>query len=200
MTPRPQTRSTDDNERSRRPSRGGPGAGVGPVIGFVLLAGVAIGVAGWLNSAKTQAGNKGGADQSASQGAAEPAPDPFAGLHEEPPAARGSKVSTTMRTTDKAPEGLTSTQVWVDALALGAEADVHAERARNAKEAGQYAVFDEEGKAAKLGFEKAFELTIAWEVEIIDSFGELDRQVRGVIRKRNEWRDQMMAFHKTTSK
>jgi hypothetical protein len=170
------------------------------VIGFVVLAAGAIGMAGWLNAEKSESKQKDALEESSEkQSSLDPDADPFGGLHEEPPSRSGTKLSTTMRTTNKAPEGLTRIQLWLDACKLAAGADLHAQNALAAKEEGDHKLFNSEGKLAQDGYDKAFNTTVAWEAEILDDYGQMDRQVRTVVRKRGDWSKQLMFFHKTTS-
>ncbi len=160
-----------------------------PVLGFVVLGALGIGIASWLYSRKPER------SQAAPQGEGAPAiVDPFSDLPaEKPPDGHGP---TRMRLTSKAPEGLENRQVWIDAQRLAERAYALAADADAAKAASDERTYRAQGEAAHAAFDRALESTALWEQEIVELYGENDRQVRRIHRERSRWFDKMARYRR----
>jgi hypothetical protein len=106
-----------------------------------------------------------------------------------------------MKWVNNAPEGLASSSAaFLAARKLAVEGERHLADARAADAAGK----SEEGRAhrkeAKVAYDAAFTDTAAWEMEIIASYTDKDRQVRDIQRERTKWMDRIIALHKTTGR
>ena len=160
-----------------------------PVLGFIVVAALGIGVAGWLHGRKREQ------PQAAPPAGGTPAiVDPFSDIPaEKPPDGHGA---TRMRLTSKAPEGLENTQVWVDARQLAERAYALAAEADAAKAVRDDATYRAKAKAAHAAFDQALESTVLWEQEIDELYGENDRQVRRIHRERSRWFDKMARYRR----
>lgn len=192
---RPQERRRA-SERSRKPQRQGPGAGA--IVALVLLVVGAVAVATWLQ-------RENASEASASEAVGDGEPEPFSkyrdALEEERRRAReGLRDDEPTRTYAPAPDDLASDDVWVNALAIAADADEELDAANAAREAGDNAGYHEHGRAAMQGYDRALELTAVWEEELLEQYGERSPKVRDIVKTRSRWFDRLRVLHKTTGR
>lgn len=183
----------EDDEAAPRRGRGRSQAAfpVLPVVSFLALLAVAILAARMIGEDPSQAAQP--------TAPAEEGPKPFASVPDEAPPGRGG--SSAFRTTDDAPAGLLATdETWKRALDLAAEAESVFAKAREARDAGDAARWNELGNRAKELFDEAFTITAGLEEEWISRFGETDRQVREMMRTRTRWQERMALLHKSTGR
>ncbi|MCP3915399.1 MAG: hypothetical protein GY711_07575 [bacterium] len=182
----------DDDERDAPPHRRQNAPNMAPLFGFLVLAVIGIGFAGWVQGNKADA-----AVEDQDEAANKPAKvDPFADIQEEKPPERG-EGSTRLRTTNRAPEGLENVANWQSALKLAGRGHDLAAEAEAAKKDGDNATYNTKGHAAWEKFNEALEKTAVWETEIEGLFGDTDRQVRKIKRERSAWFKMLGKYRKT---
>ncbi|MDP6762705.1 MAG: hypothetical protein QF860_07565 [Planctomycetota bacterium] len=172
--------------RRGRPRSGGPP--IAPIAGLgVLILGAILFARLLPDSAATDDGAP-----------PEPAHRPFSSVAEEAPPAPGGGGA---RLYDRAPSDLAASHApWLEAQEIAREADGLFAQAQQAKQADDHAGFSAKGKAAKETYDRAFEMTAAWEEGLLASYGDRDRQVREIVRERNRWIDRVRVLHKTTGR
>jgi len=139
------------------------------------------------------------ADSAASGQTAEPAYVPFSSIPEESPPDISNRPG--MKWVSNAPAGLASSSAAFDkARELAAEGEKLLSDARLADAAGKSEEARALRKEAKLAYDTAFTDTAAWEMEILASYTDRDRQVRDIQRERTKWMDRIIALHKTTGR
>ena len=178
----------DQEERRPRASRNrNAGFPVGPALGVVALIALA-----YLGTKAISA---------------EPAPEPpnkepyvpFANLAEESAPDPSSRPGA--RWVDNAPPGLEGTSsAFAAARALAAEGEQHLVSARSADSKGESSAARDFRKQAHAAYNKAFEDTALWEMEIEDKYSDRDRQVEKIKKERSRWMHKIIALHKTTGR
>jgi len=124
---------------------------------------------------------------------------PFAGLAEE--SAPDPSKRAGARWVDNAPAGLAdSSSVFAAARSLAAEGEQHLLSARSADANGDSSRARELRKQAHAAFNKAFEDTAMWEMEIEGQYTDRDRQVEKIKKERSRWMQKIIALHKTTGR
>ena len=128
----------------------------------------------------------------------EPAHQPFSSVAEEAPPSAGGGAG---RLYNRAPSDLAASYPpWMEALELARKADGIFSEAQEAKRTTDHAGFQAKGRAAKEAYDKAFTMTALWEEQLLESYGDRDRQVRVIVRERNRWIDRVRVLHKTTGR
>lgn len=129
-------------------------------------------------------------------------PRPFADMPpEEAPAPRGSGGGARPAPFGAvAPEGLADAPEWKKAVKLAEEAQGHFDAATEAKVVGNRKKLNEEGGKARTLFDQALEATALFEEQLVAEWGETDRQVRDIMRTRNQWFDRTRWLHKSISR
>ena len=179
----------EDRPRRRAPAKKG-GPPLVPILALVVVIGGAI------VAARFAAKNR-------KQPEAAPTVDAsniFGDLPEETPPVPGERGPGRARTTDLAPTGLASDPVWIEALNLADQAAGIFAEAKKAKAAGNHGEWNKLGNQAKDLYNEAVEKTALWEEELVEQYGDTDRQVRDIVRTRNKWLDVMRTLHKTTGR
>ena len=182
----------DPNEPVARRPRASRSANTGFPVGGALAVAALIAV-GYLGSQMIAAGSAVSATPET------PEYVPFSSVPDELPPDISNRPG--MKWVNNAPEGLASSSAaFAKARELAAKGAKHLEDARTADAAGK----SEEGRAhrkdAKAAYDTAFTDTAAWEMEIIASYTDKDRQVRDIQRERTKWMDRIIALHKTTGR
>ncbi|MCB9914470.1 MAG: hypothetical protein H6828_04900 [Planctomycetes bacterium] len=181
----------DDRPRRRAPAKKG-GPPMVPILALVVVLVGAIVVARLVAKAPAPVEEGPKVDASAI----------FGDLPEEQPPVPGSggPGGGRFKVTDKAPSGLTDNATWIAALHTAEEAAALFAKAKDAKAKDDRAKFNEYGNQAKDLYNKAVEDTALWEEELIEKYGDTDRQVRDIMRIRNGWLDVLRTLHKTTGR
>jgi hypothetical protein len=136
--------------------------------------------------------------ESAIPAPSEPTHQPFSTVAEEAPPSAGGGAG---RLYNRAPSDLAASYPpWLEALEIAREADGLFSEAQEAKQATDHAGFQTKGKAAKETYDRAFTMTALWEEQLLESYGDRDRQVRVIVRERNRWIDRVRVLHKTTGR
>lgn len=176
-----------EERRSRTSRRSNTGFPAGPAVGVVALL-----IVGYFGS------------QMISEGAAPP-PDPtpghvpFANVAEEAPPDISNRPG--MHWLDNAPPGLAdSSAAFAAARKLAAQGEKFLLDARAADAAGDSSKAREFRKQAKAAYDKGFEDTAGWEMEIEAAFSDRDRQVEAIKKERTRWMQRIIALHKTTGR
>ena len=184
--------SIDPNEPAGRRPRASRNSNTGfPVGGALAVAGLI--VIGYFGSQMIAAESAGSGQTT------EPAYVPFSSVPEESPPDITNRPG--MKWVNNAPDGLASSSAaFGKARELAAKGEKHLADARLADAAGK----SDEGRAhrkdPKLAYDTAFTDTAAWEMEILASYTDKDRQVRDIQRERTKWMDRIIALHKTTGR
>jgi len=87
--------------------------------------------------------------------------------------------------------------VWTRALALAAQAETFFVAAQEAHRAGDRAALNEQGREARVLFDRALEETAVFEEEILAAHGERDPAVKRIVQTRNGWFDRTRWLHKS---
>ncbi len=168
----------------------GPSAGLQAVsLVFVLVL-----IGGLIYVSSLAKKNEEGA-QAATQ---EEAPDPFADLEEELPAAlRGIKAPQPDSDPFQELARLSDAEVWQTAIGLAKQGRALIQEAMEARDAGDTDVAREKGKEAQELLRKAVETTNDWEDEIGRAKGFDDPQVKAISKERTGWTRDIMALKKS---
>ncbi|MDP6408102.1 MAG: hypothetical protein QGI46_01865 [Planctomycetota bacterium] len=159
------------------------------------IAGLAALIAAAILFARMLPGTEPGAEAAPAAGAHEP----FSSVTQEAPPAPGGGGGA--RLYDRAPSDLAASHApWMEALEIAREADLLFAEAQKAKGATDHAAFQAKGRAAKETYDRAFTMTALWEEQLLESYGDRDRQVRVIVRERNRWIDRVRVLHKTTGR
>ncbi|HIG11629.1 MAG: hypothetical protein ABGY71_00985 [bacterium] len=124
----------------------------------------------------------------------------FGDLPEEEPPETGAGRSGRRRSTNRAPSGLAQNSDWIAALHKAEKAAGILARAKQAKTSGDRGEWNRLGNLAKEGYDEAIIMTALWEEQLLEKYGETDRQVRDIMRTRNKWFELLRALHKTTGR
>lgn len=92
--------------------------------------------------------------------------------------------------------GLLARPVWTSAVEWARQAQERLDEAQEARDAGNHAGFQENGRAAKKLFEKALDSTESFYDRALEEVGETNGQVSSIRRKRSAWRKRQVALHK----
>ena len=182
----------DPNEPGARRPRASRSTSTGFPVGGALAV-VALIAVGYFGSQMIAAGS--------AKPAAPEAPEyvPFSSVPDEAPPDLSNRQGS--KWVNTAPEGLASGSA---AFARGRELAAKGEKllsdARAADAAGKSSEAREHRKAAKEAFDVAFTDTAPWELEIVSSYTDKDRQVRDIMRERSAWMKRIIALHKTTGR
>lgn len=186
--------SNRESDEERRPARAAKKTS-SPLVPLAVLFGIILGA---VILARSFAGKKDATPVEAAPAAT--GPKPFEKYVEAPPTPR-EPSSRDGRAYPPAPEGLAeSNPDWARALEIGDEADVLFDAAQAAKRADQTTLFLEKGNAAKAKYDEAFTLTAVWEEELLEKYGDRDRQVKAIMNKRTAWSDRLRVLHKSTGR
>lgn len=124
---------------------------------------------------------------------------PFARYRQERPApsdtVRGDAVDSNW---PEPPGELEQSEVWINALAIARDADELLDEANRARAANDVGGYQDKGRAAREAYDRALTLTAGWEEELVDTYGDSNRQVRKIMRTRSRWFDRLRVLHKTT--
>jgi hypothetical protein len=163
-----------------------------PILAFVVL------IVGAIVIARIAASNRGAVDEPPKVEAS----TIFGDLPEEQPPVPGQNRGGRARVqiTDNAPAGLTDNTVWIDALHVIDEGAAVFAKAKQAKASGDHSEWNRLGNEAKDLYNRAIEMTAVWEEELMEKYGENDRQVRDIIKTRNKWLEVLRTLHKTTGR
>ncbi len=174
-----------------------------PAVTLVLLISAALYAAGLASKTRLVA----------QETAAEPEYVPFSSLPEEAPPQRsggGAPVySRSARGLGRNADGgdeqpaagsLLDTTVWRGALGEAASGYVLAREAATARAAGNHALFQEKGGAAKRAFDRALIQSVPFVERLMAAHGDADPAVRKALAIQGRWREQLIAFHKTTGR
>lgn len=183
---------TDPNEQEeRRPRtsrRSNTGFPVGPLVGVVGLV------------ALTYFGSQMIAGEAVPQPAEKPGYVPFADVVEEAAPLTGDNRPG-RRWVDKAPAGLADSSVaFAEARKLAAQGEKFLVGARAADALGENGEARGLRKQAKAAYDKAFEDTAQWEMDIEEKYTDRDRQVEKIKAERTRWMTRIIALHKTTGR
>jgi len=187
----------EDERRSRRPART-PAFSAGPVVGFVVLLGAAIGIAGWANKAKTEAA------QPETPAESRKAYVPFADVPSEaPPQGSSGGAARPARGLFEDLAGddeLAGEQAWREAQLVAEEATELLRAASRAKEEGDFGTYQDKAKAARDKYSEALEDTSEWYEALVARLGESSGIVSRVRRERSDWTKTLVALHKMTGR
>lgn len=179
----------DGPTRGRRGARKPAGPPVGLILAFVVLMVAAVVLA------RMAAQNR---PEPAEPEAPVTAESVFGDLpREEPPAPRTGGRGALV---EKAPPGLADTAVWVEARATAARAKAELDTAKAAKSSGDHSGWSEHAGRAKDLYDEAITETAAWEEELMEKYGDRDRQVAAIKRERDGWFNLLRTLHKTTGR
>ncbi len=124
----------------------------------------------------------------------------YGDLPEEEPPVPGARGSGRKRSTNRAPSGLADNTKWLEALRIADEAAVIFASAAKSKANGDHSAWNEKGNEAKELYDRAIILTAAWEDELMEKYGDTDRQVREIMSIRTKWIEKLTVLHKTTGR
>jgi hypothetical protein len=124
----------------------------------------------------------------------------FGDLPEEAPPAPRTGGGSGGRLYEKAPPGLDRDATWVEAQAVAARAKDALDEAKAAKAAGDHGAWSEKAGRAKALYDEAITMTAAWEEELMEAYGDRDRQVAAIKRERDGWFNLLRTLHKTTGR
>lgn len=179
----------DDQPRSRRRSKPS-GPPLIPIFALIVLMGGAVYLA------RLAAQNKPEPEEPKE---AVKASEIFGDLPvEEPPPRPGGDGS--RKATNKAPEGLANNPDFIRAKEIAVQANVVFEAAKKAKSAGDHGEWNIKAQEAKELFDQAFIMTAVWEEELLEKYGDRDRQVKAIMSERNKWIDKVRTLHKTSGR
>lgn len=181
---------SDENEERPRRQRKKAGPPVGPIL---LLVGLMIGavVVARMIASRPKAEETVKTER--------PASDIFGDLEiEAPPTYTPGK--TPKRMVDKAPAGLADSALWIEAKGIAKQAAAVLTEAKAAKAVQDYAGWDDKGVKAKNLFDEAIIMTADWESELMEKYGDNDRQVAAIMNERSKWFDMLRILHKTTGR
>ncbi|MAE29627.1 MAG: hypothetical protein CMJ87_11720 [Planctomycetes bacterium] len=99
-----------------------------------------------------------------------------------------------------APGSSLDTVVWKGALDEAALGYALAREAATARAAGNHALFQEKGGGAKRAFDRALTQSVPFVERLMASSGDTDPAVRKALAIQGRWREQLIAFHKTTGR
>lgn len=197
MSQRPHRRSRadqdDDAERApRRSAKKDNNTAVvaGAIFVFAL---VAIGAAGWLNRGKTAKASDAPAPKTVDDLMQEKSP--FAGIEAEQAPTRYSPGGQRVETTNRAPEEILQTPLWLDAQKKMEGAYALVKEAEEAKQAGDNDTYLDKAVTARGIIDEAIIATADWEMELQDEYGENDILVKKIVRERSRWFDQLRKYH-----
>jgi hypothetical protein len=179
----------DEPSRSRRrPSKNGPPILL--IVGLVILMGGAVAVARMAAKNKPEK--------------AEPKPEVQASeifgdlpIEEPPnmPAGNGSK-----KLVNTAPAGLADNPDFLRARGIALEAAKKLEEAKKAKSAGDHGQWNIKAGESKELYDQAIIITAVWEEELLELYGDRDRQVKAIMNERSKWIDMLRTLHKTSGR
>ena len=183
----------DESGRERRRPRKSGGPPVGPILILVVL------MIGAVVVARMLAKNQKPAD--AAPPAEVSADSIFGDLPREEPPTPGARTEyKPKKLYEKAPAGLASNATWVQAKQVAAEAKTTLDEAKAAKAAGDHAGWSDKGVRAKELYDQAITMTAEWEEELMEKYGDSDRQVAEIKRERDGWFNMLRTLHKTTGR
>ena len=192
-------------QRTPAPSGAKKSFPVVPVLSLVLLVSAALYAAGLAGKVRT----------SAEKPVQEPGYVPFSSLPEEAPPDRaagpggsGGRTRGSARLgraadgSDEVPAAgsLLDDAVWLGALAEGRQGYALAREAVAARQVGNHALFQEKGGGAKRAFDRALIQSVPWVERLIVRHGDANSSVRKALAIQGRWREQLIAFHKTTGR
>lgn len=183
-------RSDEDEGRPRRRAAKKTGPPLVPILALVVL------IVGAIVLARIAAQDRGETVEPPKVEAS----NIFGDLPEETPPTPGAGGAGRARTTNLAPTGLANNQVWIEALHKAEEAEVLFAQGKQARSGGDRAKWNELGNQAKALYNEALEMTAVWEDELREEFGDTDRQVRDIMRKRSQWFERLDTLLKTTGR
>jgi len=127
------------------------------------------------------------------------ASDIFVGLPEEepppPPGGDGSK-----RMVNVAPANLDQHADFQRARELAEQAGNALDSAKKAKAEGDHATWNTKATYAKNLYDEAVTITALWEEELLEKYGDRDRQVKAIMDERSRWFKMLTTLHKTTGR
>lgn len=124
----------------------------------------------------------------------------FGDLPEEQPPDRTGMGQGNFKLKNAAPEGLANNANWQEALAVAARAQAALDVAKKAKADDDHATWNKRGVEAKELYDEAITMTAVWEEELLEQYGDKDRQVRAIMKTRSKWFDLLRTLHKTTGR
>ena len=193
MATRYSTSQDDEPSRGRRRATKSSGPPVGPILILVVLMVGAVVVA-----RMAAQGQKTTEEEEPAEVTAESI---FGDLpREEPPTRKPGSGSKPKKLYEKAPAGLASNSTWIAAKAVAADAKATLEEAKTAKAAGDHAAWADKGVRAKELYDEAITMTAEWEEELMEKYGDNDRQVSEIKRERDGWFNMLRTLHKTTGR
>jgi len=118
---------------------------------------------------------------------------------EEPPPLPGGDGSR-KKAANLAPPGLADNADFQKAREIAAQANNAFEAAKKAKADGDHGAWNTKATYAKNLYDEAFIMTAIWEEEILEKYGDSDRQVKAIMQERSTWIDKVRVLHKTTGR
>ncbi len=187
------TQNTGNEDEDRRPTRRSQQKGL-PLTPLLLLGVLLVGT---ILLARQIAGQQ---DAENDESNATPEEELFSNVPDELPPGMREPGGSTPRGASAPTGALAESTVWLEALAIGEEADALLDEARDGKAKGDHSVWQAKGKAAKEAYDKAWTMTMELEDEFLAKYDGRDRVVRQMQRKRKTWADNRIALHKTTGR
>lgn len=102
--------------------------------------------------------------------------------------------------TNRSPEDIDKTECWVKSKEIAARADAVYAEAKQAKAKDDYAAWQAKGKEAKELYDEAIKLSVDWEAELLEKYGDGDRRVRAISSELNGWFKTLEILAKTTGR
>jgi len=170
----------DDAEQPRRGRQSKSGPPIVPILAVLVLIGAAVYIGSRARKAKEA--------EAAPVVNTSNEPAPFSSVPDEVPpdlAARGN------RTGIRADEAILQDAMWVKAQGLATLGYDIAELSKAANTAGQTAEYQKKAGEAHDKFSEAIEITALWEESLVEKHGDGDPVVKGIMRMRTRWFNQM---------
>jgi len=124
----------------------------------------------------------------------------FGDLPEELPPEPRTRSGSSRKLYEKAPPGLAENATWVEAKAIASRAKAALDEAKTAKAAGDHGGWADKAGRAKDLYDEAITMTAMWEEELMEAYGDGDRQVVAIKRERDGWFNLLRTLHKTTGR
>lgn len=174
------SRNQDDADQPRRSRQQNSGPPIVPILAVLLLIGAAVYIGTRARKSQAQESNP-VADTSNT-------PAPFSSVADETapdPTARGN------RTGVRADDALLQDATWLRAQGEATLGYDLAALSKAAEKAGQTSEYQKKAGEAHDKFSAAIEMTAVWEEGLVEKHGDGDPVVKGIMRMRSRWFDQM---------
>ncbi|MBM3989852.1 MAG: hypothetical protein FJ298_02480 [Planctomycetes bacterium] len=188
---RPQHKQ-EEPERGRRAA---PKRGMSPLIPLVV---VIVILGGGVMAVVAGSGKQ---PEQAPQPAASKKPKPFDDLPPElPPSKKAGSSGNGRSFIADAPDGLEKDANWQKAILIANEGAKLYDEAVAAKTAGDTALLNHKGAAARTKLNDAFDMTAMWEEELFTKYGDANPEVRRIVKTRSDWMDKVRWLHKSIAR